>query len=182
MRASWYRMVLIAALLPLALACERQDERGPRELEARPAPPAGQGSPPAPAGPSSSDGTAAPQGASPGAGTDVAFTPPPQSCDDQVEVQRECWTEKFPPDISGKSDISCRFTMRCCGSVVQRWTRSYPQAAGPSGVVLYDTLQTTFQCRNEPTPLGLSDLDGDGEPNDRDANPWGSGSGAYPWE
>jgi hypothetical protein len=174
----------ILAFCLIAFACRAADDKPPHELVARPAAPDGTptGSPPSP--PANTPGEATPPAVGGGAGgtQEGAFVPPPESCDDNVELGRECWTEKFPPEVSGKSDVACRFTIRCCGTVVQRWTHSYPQAAGPSGVVLYDTVQTELRCKPTPTPLGLTDLDGDGTPNIDDANPWTAGGGGYPWE
>jgi hypothetical protein len=91
-----------------------------------------------------------------------------------VVVGYDCWTAKFPRDISGKSDVECRFTMTCCGSVVSDWKRQYPQSAGPSGVVAHDSRKLTAKCRSDLPRLG--DVDGDGVPNMSDDSPFDAGT------
>lgn len=179
MRGLRHAVIVATCLGTLALACKPSAD--PAELEARSAAGDGQAET-APQQPGESPAVRPAAGTAPSdAGIDVAFVHPPGSCADQVEVLSECWTEKFPPDVSGSSDIACRVTLTCCGSIVQRWTRAYPQAAGASGVVLRETKPSTFQCAGTPA-LGLSDLDGDGTPNENDPNPLTPGTDKYPWQ
>jgi len=122
-------------------------------------------------------------GATP-AGTDqpTGVTPPPQGCEDAVEVSRSCWTTRFPDTVSGRSDIACRFAITCCGLTVQSWTHFYPEAAGPSGVAGGETIRTDIACQHDPSALGLGDLDGDGVANPADPNPAAPGTAGVPWE
>lgn len=94
-------------------------------------------------------------------------------------VSYRCWTDKSAPDVNSKSDIACRFTVSCCGSVVSEWTRAYPQSAGPRGVVASDEKQLSVRCNDDLNRLG--DLDGDGAPNASDSNPLEEGQTGYPW-
>jgi hypothetical protein len=104
------------------------------------------------------------------------FTPPRASCTEPAKFGHDCWTEKFPPDISHRSDIGCRFTITCCGEIVERWERAYPDAAGPSGVVSHATRDLTVLC-GAPA---LADFDGDGIPNAADPNP--ASAEGLPWQ
>jgi len=112
------------------------------------------------------------------AGGSAPIRPPPSGCEDDVILERQCWTEKFPPEMSGKSDIACKFSLTCCGLTVQSWSRSYPQSASSRGVVLNDIKHTQQKCRTVMTAL---DIDGDGTDNPLDDNPLGAGGG-NPWE
>lgn len=160
----------------------------PKVLVVSPAPPQATGG--ADVTPAPGQGTAAPP---PGAGGEAGatpasadqpsgVTPPPEACDGYVEVTRECWTTRFPREVSGSSDIACRFAITCCGTTVQSWTHFYPEAAGPSGVAGGETIQTEYACRHDPSALGLGDLDGDGAPNPVDPNPAAPGTDGVPWE
>ena len=117
--------LMLAVCLTCAFAC-KPAEKDDGQLEGRQLPPAAAPeAPPAPPAPDEPPRDSAPSGTAPaGADSEASLTPPPEGCDDNVEIGRECWTEKFPPEISGRSDVACRFTLRCCGSIVQRWTRA----------------------------------------------------------
>ena len=108
-----------------------------------------------------------------------ALKPPAASCNDRMLVTYRCWTEKSAPDVSSKSDIACRFTLSCCGAVVQEWERQYPQSAGPSGVVYSDSRELEHPCSSETTVL--ADVDGDGVSNVDDGDPLTAGQAGYPW-
>ena len=99
------------------------------------------------------------------------------SCTETAKFGHDCYTEKFPPDISHNSDIGCRFTISCCDVVVQRWEHAYPGAAGPSGVVSHATRDLEMKCDSP----ALADIDGDGAPNADDPDPGKPGSG-LPWK
>jgi hypothetical protein len=181
MRSAWTRAIVAVGamgaigLAMLALACRPAEESADR-----PVPPAAQAEAPGPeAEPADPNAPPLIASAVPGApvvdGIPLSSTPP--SCDAAVEVLRVCWTETFPPDVSGGSDVACRFTLQCCGTAVQRWTRSYPKSAGPSGIVFNDSVRTTTPCRDN-----LADLDGDGTPNPDDPQPLPDrGETGYPW-
>jgi hypothetical protein len=84
---------------------------------------------------------------------------------------------KVPPDISHNSDIACRFTITCCGTMVSDWQRDYPGAAGPSGVVSHATRDIGIACDSP----ALGDLDADGVANADDPNPAVAGD-VLPWK
>ena len=107
----------------------------------------------------------------------AAAVPSGASCTETAKFGHDCFTEKFPPDISHNSDIGCRFTITCCDVVVQRWEHAYPGAAGPSGVVSHATRDLEIQCGSP----ALADIDADGVANADDPDPGKAGSG-LPWQ
>jgi len=123
--------------------------------------------------------TAEPAAAPGGAIGEAPISPAaaPAICTETAQFGHDCFTEKFPPDISHNSDIGCRFTISCCDVVVQRWEHAYPGAAGPSGVVSHATRDLEIHCDSP----ALADIDGDGMPNADDPDPGRTGSG-LPWK
>jgi hypothetical protein len=108
---------------------------------------------------------------------DIDLTLPPESCNEKVVVEYNCWTSKFPESPSGRTDVTCEFAVKCCKTTVQGWTYLYEQAAGPRGVAGGDAIVTKVSCGD--TPL-LLDLDGDGTPNSSDPDP--AGTDDFKWD
>lgn len=102
---------------------------------------------------------------------------PDPNCGDGALLSYNCWTSRFPADISDRGDVTCSFLISCCGkNLGNGWETIYPDLAGLRGFVDSGAMVSSASCKDSPA---LGDLDGDGTPNESDKTPIGGDKNAW---
>jgi len=88
-------------------------------------------------------------------------------CGDGALLTYNCWTSRFPATPTERSDVTCGFSISCCGEVKNGWQTVYPEAAGARGLVDGGSISSNASCKT----LSPLDVDEDGVPNESDPTP-----------